>query len=102
MKLCRQCEYITKEGLTEDKRLNKSYTTQFIVIKAFKVLACQNAICPNIPNHAVDSFTNHNTELARLVMEKYCNTKLCYLSKKPNPQKCIRHIFNKLIHFKNQ
>lgn len=80
---------------------NKEYTTKFIVMNASSKLIGQS-VFPNITSHDPDLFVCHSIELAKAVMEKYSDTRLRFLTKKPDPQKCVRHIYSKLIHFKNQ
>lgn len=99
--LCRQCEKVIRCELDENKKLNKACNTKLVVNRALQFFIGED-LFPNIENHDSDNFVNHEVELAKAVMEKYCNTRICYLTKKTDPAKCIRHIYSKLIHFKNQ
>lgn len=99
--LCRKCETIIRGGLTEENKLKKTCTTTFVVTKALHDMIGKS-IFPNIPVHDTDRFVSHNVELARSVLKRYADTRISFLSKKTNPQQCVRHIYTKLIHFKNQ
>ena len=91
-----------RKHLTDDKKVDRSCTTQTVTNKVLKHFL-GNQFFPNIGGHYFDNdFIVHNIELAKAVIEKYSNTRIRYLSKKSDPKKCIRHIYTKLIHFKNQ
>jgi hypothetical protein len=100
--LCHACEKEIRKNLSNNRRLNSKVTSQFIVTNALKHFLGKELFA-GIGDHAYDNgVVNHNLELANLIMEKYTNVRLSYISKKVDPQKCIRHVYNKLIHFKNQ
>ena len=100
--LCRMCEKEIRQHLSDENRPTRSCTTQQIVPKVLKKFIGKD-LFPSISYHSHDNdFTNHNLELARLILQKYSDTRISFLLKKTNPQKCIRHIYRKLIHFKNQ
>ncbi|KAL4714498.1 hypothetical protein ACJJTC_017561, partial [Scirpophaga incertulas] len=100
LQLCCMCEVIIRQGL-EHGKLKKEYTTKFIVVKTSNKLIGQ-PIFANITCHDPDFFVSHSFELAKAVMYRYCDTRLRFLMKKSDPKKYIRHIYSKLIHFKNQ
>lgn len=83
------------------KKLNPKFTTEFVVRKGLHSLLDKN-LFPNIDVHDTDNTVNHKIELAKAVMNKYADTRISYLARKINSEKCIRHIYTKLIHFKNQ
>lgn len=100
--LCRLTELEIRKNLTDDKKVKRSCTTECITNKVLKNFVGKQ-LFPNIEEHYFDNeFAVHNIELAKVVIEKYANTRISYLSKKTDPKKCIRHIYTKLIHFKNQ
>jgi DNA transposase THAP9 len=100
--ICRQCEILIRRNLDDNNRIKPTVKTAYIVTKALNHFKGKD-IFPTIEQHVYDNdFVNHNMELGRLVMQKYTDTRISYLMKKTDPQKCIRHIYNKLIHFKNQ
>lgn len=99
--LCRVCEKILRQGLDDSKKLSKMYTTDYIITRAFRNLAGKQ-LFPNIEMHDTDVLMNHHIQLAKSVMKKYIDTRISYLVPKSDPKKCIRHVYSKLIHFKNQ
>lgn len=100
--LCRFCEFEIKTVLTPEKKVNPKYNTKRIVTQTLKKLIGKT-LFSCIEEHYFDNeYVPHNIELAKVVMEKYTNTRITYLSKRSDPKKCIRHIYTKLIHFKNQ
>lgn len=97
--LCRTCEKEIRQRLGDDNKPTRSCTTRQVVPKALKKFIGHD-LFSSISNHAHENdFTNHNLELARLIMEKYTDTRISFLIKKANPQKCVRHIYRKLEHF---
>lgn len=91
-----------RKQLDEDNKPSKSCNRYQVVAKSLNKLFGK-VLFPSISYHCHENdFTNHNLELARLIMERYTETRVAFLMKKSNPQKCIRHIYKKLIHFKNQ
>ncbi|KAJ8714306.1 hypothetical protein PYW08_007926 [Mythimna loreyi] len=100
--LCRICEKEIRKNLNDKNQFHPKITAQFIVTKALKHFLGKE-LFPNIAYHTYDNgLVNHTLELANVVMEKYTNVRLSFLTKTVDPQKCVRHIYRKLVHFKNQ
>lgn len=103
-KICRRCEKVIRSSMNETAN---SSTVLYKDKLRFTLLALRSFVnedlFPELRSHQFDhEDCNHVIDLTKSVMEKYIDIRLLYLSKKTNPQKAVRRIYTKLIHFKNQ
>lgn len=92
--LCRLCEKEIRKCLNDDNKPTRSCTTRQIVPRVLKRFIGKDFFSFISYHSHENDFTNHNLELARLIMKKYTDTRISFLMKKSNPQKCMTsHIY---------